>query len=94
MKKSKYKVFIEGKNFIIRSDDGVDTLGFYATRFIKAYSVSKAEQKSMDLIRKELKGIVLNEKDDPPILFIEEIDELESFGEYPVPGTGFTWFKE
>ena len=91
---NKYRVFVEGKNFIVKIENKIDRYGFFTTRFIEAKHAQDAEKISLDLIRDELKDVVLNEKPDPPMLYINEIDELESFGDHLVPGKGFTWFEE
>lgn len=90
----KYRISVEGKNFKIRLEKVVQQLGFYTTRFIIAENEAVACETALDLIRNELKEIVLNEPSDPPMMFIEETVELDSFGDNMVPGKGFTWFEE
>jgi hypothetical protein len=47
-----------------------------------------------DLIWDELKSRVFNGPSDPPKMNVEEIDELEEFGNHLVPGEGFTFYLE
>jgi hypothetical protein len=88
----KYKVFVEGRNFRINVDGLVENQGFYTTRFIEADDAATAENKALNLIRDELRGIVMNAPSDPPVLYIEETHEMKSFEGHLPPGRGFTWF--
>jgi hypothetical protein len=63
-------------------------MGFYATRFVEAKNREAAELLAVDLVRrdKELRGI-LNDRNDPPMIFADEIDavaapEVESTAGY------------
>jgi hypothetical protein len=48
----------------------------------------------MKMLRADPKLVktVLNDKSDPPMMYVEEIEELESFEGCPVPGTGFAFY--
>ena len=71
-------------------------MGFYTTRFVEAEDEKAAEYAVMDLLRSDPKLVksVLNERADPPIMYMEEIEELESFKGYPLRGTGFVFYRE
>ena len=90
----KYRVFVRGENFLMNCDGVNQIFGFYTTRFVEADDEEAAEYAVMDLLRGDPKlvGSVLNEDSDPPMMFAEEIEELESFKGFPVPGTGFTFY--
>ena len=90
----KYKVTVEGVNFLIKVDTEITKLGFFTTRFVEAQDEHAAENQTMDMLRVELKTLVENDKADSPMMFVEEIEELQSFGEFKVPGTGFTWYQD
>lgn len=92
--KKKYKIVIEGQNYNIKLDKAPQRCGFFATRFIEADNTSDAENIVLRLIRDELKEIILNDQSDPPVICLEEIVEIVSFGDNDVPGFGFTWYKE
>ena len=47
----------------------------------------------MNIIRDELESIILNDRSDPPTMYVEENFEIDDFGDNLVPGSGFTWFK-
>ncbi len=90
----KFKVFVRGENFLMNIDGVERRYGFYTTRFVEAQSEEEAELAVVNLLRNDprLVQAVMNEKIDPPMMYAEEITELKSFGEYQVPGTGFSFF--
>ena len=90
----KYVFVINGQNFKVRFEDNIQNLGSYTTRQIEEDRVDKAEKLALDSIRAELKDLVLNDREDPPMLYIESVNEVGSFEDYPVPGDGCTWYDE
>jgi hypothetical protein len=54
--------------------------GFYTTRYVEAGNRDQAEQRAVDVFRDEgrLRGLVLNDPSDPPMLFADEIGEIDS----------------
>jgi hypothetical protein len=89
----KFKVVIEGGNFEILLDGKVGKHGFFTTRFVESKDSKGAETLAMSLIRDQLESIVLNDRSDPPIMYVEENYEIDNFGDNLVPGSGFTWFR-
>jgi hypothetical protein len=92
----KYKVFVRGQNFLLNLDGNTEKLGFYATRFVEAQNENQAEEKAISTIRAgpTLRDGVLNRQSDAPMLFVEEITELDSFDGVDMPGTGFSFYSE
>jgi hypothetical protein len=90
----KFEIMIEGKNFLIRIDDEIRRVGFFTTRFVEANNAAAAEGRALDLVRDELRDRVLNERTNPPMMFIKRMDEVSSFGDRSVPGKGFSWYPE
>ncbi len=92
----KYRVFIRGENFLIDLDGVEQKVGFYTTRFVEARGEEEAENAAIDLLRSDPKLVrgVRNQRDDTPMMYAEEIEEVESFGDFLVPGRGFTFFPE
>lgn len=92
----KYRVRLNGANFLMNQDDKVCRLGFYTTRFVEAGTPEEAEKRAVQLVRDDgkLKAAVLNDKADPPMIYLEEIDELVSFDGIEPPGGGYTFFLE
>ena len=90
----KYRVMVEGANFLISLDDEPTKLGFFTTRYVEAQDAREAEAKAMDMLRVELSELVQNDMADSPVMFLEDITELDSFLDCPTPGTGFSWFPD
>jgi hypothetical protein len=92
----KFRIFVRGENFLINLDGVNQKLGFYTTRFVEADDEEAAEYAVMDLLRSDPKLVkgVLNEESDPPMMYAEEIEELQSFETFPIPAHGFTFYPE
>jgi hypothetical protein len=91
---SKYRVLINGENFLLNFDGRLEKVGFYVTRVVEARKPDEAELAAVDLVREDsrLKDNVLNERDDPPMLYADEIEEMEESEENV--DTGFSWFTD
>ena len=91
----KFSVFIHGKNFLIRLDQKIERLGFYTTRYVEAEDSALAEFKAAELIQndKDLNQNVFNTPENPPMLYAEEILELDSFGDVNPPGGGYSFYR-
>jgi hypothetical protein len=94
----KFRAFIQGVNFHMRVDSpNVEPMMFYVTAYVEAMSAEAAEQASVDLLRASLKlrKGVFNPPDDPPRMFVEEIEEL---AEWPtgcaLPLSGFAFYRD
>jgi len=90
----KYIFVINGQNFKINFEGKIQKVGFYTTRRINNNDVGTAEKVALDLIRAELDGLVLNDRVDQPVVYVESVREVESFEGDLVPGSGFTWYDE
>ena len=92
----KYQLFLNGRNFLINMEGKPQRHGFYTTRWVEAENPDDAELKAVENIKadSELKKCVLNDKDDPPMIYLEEIYELDSFNGVNPPGKGFSFYLE
>ena len=95
----KYRTFVHGVNFRLRDqpDGGTEPVGFYVTAFVAAESPEHAESTVIELLRDEpkLRDNALNPPDDPPRLFVEEIEEIDEFPPDTVrPFTGFAFYND
>jgi hypothetical protein len=88
-----FRTFIRGENFQINDSGKVECLGFYTTRFIEVDVLEEAEDAAVALIRDDenLKNSVLNERDDPPMIYVEEISRVNEC-DVPSIAQGFTFF--
>ena len=93
---SKYRVLINGQNLLLNLDGSPRKLGFYTTRFVDARNPEEAEDVAVELIREDaaLKGNVLNGRDDPPMLYADEVEEIGVSDDDDSLGTGFSWYAE
>ena len=93
---NKYRALINGENFLLNFDGQLQKVGFYVTRVVYVQNPAEAELAAVNLVREDsrLKDNVLNERDDPPMLYADETEEIEeSEGEENVD-TGFSWFTD
>jgi len=91
----KYSIMVEGKNILIKRDH-IERMGFLTTRWISAPNIQEAKRIAIEHVKKELDSldILLNTLDDIPLFSVEEIREVNSFGDNLVPGSGFTFYEE
>ena len=93
---NKYRVYLEGKNFLLSFNGKPEKHGFFTTRFVEANNPEEAENISIGLIRSDtdFKTAVLNKQDDPPMIYLKEIVKLIDFGDIEPPGSGYTFYPE
>src|SRR5262245_3225040 len=93
---AKYRVLLNGRNYWLNVDGQPECMGFYTWRYVEASAPEHAADLAIDLIRGEhdLNSAILNPASDTPMIYIEGVDELESFGEVTPPGKGRTWYRE
>lgn len=89
----KYRIVINGSNYILNNEGIPTRMGFYATRFIDASSATEAEKKAIESIKNDptLNEGILNDSKDQPILSIENIEESIDPGG---PEKGYTFYVE
>jgi hypothetical protein len=92
----KFKVMVNGQNFLIEYDGKAVRMGFYTTLFLEATDPESADFAAANLLRADpkLRDILLNERDDPPRLVTEGIEEIQSFDGCQLPRTGFVFYDE
>jgi hypothetical protein len=92
----KYRLLLNGRNFLMRVDGRLERSGFYTTRIVTASSPEEAEKLAIDLIRNDssLRASVLNEPSNPPIIYVDEYAELEGEESADGPNAGYTFYPE
>jgi len=95
-KMRKYRVFVRGENFLMNREGRKQKMGFYAARFVEAQDEEEAVCAAVEVLRCDPKLLdsVFNQESDSPLMYAEEIEELEVFDGHPVPGNGFTFYAE
>jgi hypothetical protein len=93
----KFKVLIEGNNYLLREIGKLPRkYGFYTTAFVEAVNAGQAEAIAVELLKNDskLKNACENVVSDPPAIRIESIDEVESFAGCDLPRVGLALFEE
>lgn len=95
----KFRTVINGVNCHIRDlDTGVIAhMSFYVNAFVEAQSPEEAELAAIALLRNspKLREVILNPADDPPRLFLEEIEQLTDWPtDCAMPLGGFVFYNE
>ena len=87
---------MEGVNLFLDLDGKPDRYGFYTTRFLEAASPDDAEARAIELILNdtELHAALENDPTDPPSILIDSIEELTTFPDISIPGSGYTFFQD
>ncbi len=90
-----YRCLIEGRNFLVCINGEKSKQGFYKTVFVNSANPEQAELDAVQLIREsDLRDLVKNDRSDPPMLFLDEIEEIEEQEiENYSPG-GATWYPD
>lgn len=93
---NKYKAMLEGKNFLLDLEGITQKYGFYTTRYVEANDPEEAELNAVKTIREDnqLTDTVKNDQSDPPMIYLESLDELSSFEGVEIPGTGYTFYPD
>jgi hypothetical protein len=92
----RWRVMMNGTNFLISIDEQVRKVGFYTMVFVVARNAREAELKAVDCLRhdRKLRRAVRNTAADPPVLRAEEIEEIPSFRGCRRPRTGLGFYFE
>jgi hypothetical protein len=90
----KYRVQIDAKNFLLNLDGATAKYGFITYRVVDAPDPAAAENSAVQMIRDdhELRDLVLNEKNDPPVMDVEEIVEVETVDDASQGQPGRVWY--
>lgn len=90
-----YRVLLHGKNVLLNFDGEPKKFGFYTTRDVEAESLEIAELKAVEMVREDeaLVNGVLNERDDSPMIYVDEMKILNA-DEEKLGNSGFTFYVE
>jgi hypothetical protein len=92
----KYKALVRGENFLINLDGEDQKLGFFTTAFVEAQDEDQAEQMAIGVLRddQDFRKSILNVESDSPMMFVDEIEQVQSFEGQTLPRTGFSFFRK
>ena len=93
---NKYRVLVNGRNFLIEINGVMSKHGFYTTRYVEAADPDAAELVAMDLVRqrRDIASNLKNVAPDLPMMYAEEIEELDDFEKGDSSNHGFSWYIE
>lgn len=76
-----FRILLHGQNFLVDVEGEEQKLGFYVTRFLKAFEPDDAAGGAFALLREDpiLSDAVLNGPNDEPFVDVEEMEELQDF---------------
>lgn len=88
----RYRVLINGVNFLLEVDGALGKHGFYTSRWVEAEDPQSAELRAIELFRSEpgLRERLRNAPDDPPTLYVEETEEVMELE----PAQGLAFYVE
>jgi len=91
-----YLVRLNGRNFLIDGDEGPRKKRFCTTRLVEAENSKRAETHALDLIRNDTdpQNSVLNEVSDPPMIYLESVNEISATAYDVRFGYTFYWEDE
>lgn len=86
-----WRVLLRGDNFLVNLKDTPTKIGFFATRFATAEDEEAAESLAVTMVKSdpELIQAVMNDKNDAPMIYLEDIEEIANFD---TEGAGYTFF--
>jgi hypothetical protein len=92
----KYQVEVNGRNFLLDMEDQLAKYGFITLRYVEAADSSTAETAAVALLRSsdKLRLGVRNDPEDPPVMDVTEIREVDSGEFHDNPQPGFLWYEE
>jgi len=90
-----YRALIEGRNFLLNVDGKTRRHGFYQTVFVSGSDPRDAESNAIRVVKDdaELKQMAQNAQHDPPMLYLDSLDEIVESKEMPV-AKGRTYYVE
>jgi hypothetical protein len=88
----RYKVEINGQNFLIHMEGQIAKYGFFTTRFVEATDSTAAENTAVQMIREtqRLRELVRNAPD-MDVIGITEMESVDGTGSRE---PGFAWYEE
>jgi len=92
----KFRVTINGENYLLDMDGVVQRIGFYKTYFLEAVDAGAAKELAMSRIASDPKfqGTLHNQVDDPPRTQLESIDEVPSFDGHTSLEQGYVFYRD
>jgi hypothetical protein len=93
---ARYRIRVEGRNLVLASQPDALRSGFVTTRMIEASSAEEAGEQAMQAIWDDagLRGQLANDEEDPPLLYLSEVEETPAGDSIPPDELGYAFFEE
>ena len=90
-----FRVLVGGEHVKMDVANERRYMGFFVTRFVNAATPDLARATVIAAVRADprLDGLILNDYDDPPLFFVDEIDEVSEL-DVPEGELGFVLFDD
>ena len=76
-----YKVNVGGENFIIHLQGKPRRINFVSSYYLTAPTREAAEYQALGQLKEELENKVLNELEDPPEMYIQSVEKVDTIRE-------------
>ena len=92
----KFKVVIEGHNFLVQMGAKPSKHGFMTIVLVESENAAQAEADAIALLQKDgdLISATMNIADDSPTLRLDKIDEIQEWPDISRPRSGLIWYPE
>ncbi|MCI0628988.1 MAG: hypothetical protein L0387_46300 [Acidobacteria bacterium] len=92
----KFKITIEGRNFLVRMGGKPLKHGFMTIVLVESETAAEAETEAIALLRRDgdLVSATMNKADDPPTLRLDDVKEIWEWPDISRPRSGLIWYPE
>ncbi len=93
---TKFRVELNGSSFLIDMEGTIAKHGFITVRFVEAADGNTALREALSLMtsNNNLRITIKNEEDDPPVMDVTSVTEVESFEMQEDHQPGLIWYEE
>jgi hypothetical protein len=89
----RFRVLVNGKNLLLVESEGINRVGFVATKYVDALTSADAQCIAIRLVRAELSEIIsINSADDPMEISCLESEKVSWFRGRLRQARGFTFY--
>jgi hypothetical protein len=92
----KYRVRINGRNYVVNWEGQPRRVGFYKTYYLEAMDPQEAESLAVSRIVADPKwhGTILNDHGDQPVMVLDALAEVDTFDGLPSLEQGYLFYPE
>lgn len=92
----KFRVLVNGRNLLAEVEGERKRMGFYTSVYVEAFTPEDAGLRAIAFIREDahLRGIALNDVNDPLNLTTDGVEEMETFRGVFLPRSGLSIYPQ